>query len=96
VLISSKEIYAKLSSEMEPPARESVKRMNPQLWTLGTSLICAKVGAHDMHPRNSIVSWQDDSNAFHLLPRDDSLLKNLSEGDSAIDLIQECGTNGSV
>ena len=49
-----------------------------------------------MHPRNSIVSWQDDSNAFHLLPRDDSLLKNLSEGDSAIDLIQECGTNGSV
>jgi hypothetical protein len=96
VLISSKENYANLSSEMEPPARESVKRMNPQLWTLGTSLICAKVGAHDMHPRNSIVSWQDDNNTFHLLPRDDSLLTNLSEGDSAIDLIQECGTNGSV
>jgi hypothetical protein len=73
-----------------------VKRMNPQLWTLGTSVICAKVGAHDMHPRNSLVSWQDGKSTFHLLPRDESLLTNLSEGDSAIDLIQECGTNGSI
>jgi len=81
---------------MEPPARESVKRINPQLWTLGTSLICTKLGAHDVHPRNSIVSWQDGNSTFHLLPRDDSLPINSSEGDSAIDRIQECGTGGSV
>ena len=81
---------------MEPPARESVKRINPQLWTLGSNLICTKFGAHDVHPHNSIVSWQDGNGIFHLLPRDDSLLMNLNEGDSATDRIQECGTGGGV
>lgn len=76
---------------MEPPARESLKRLN-----LGTSIICAKLGAGDPRPTDSIISWQDGNSTFHLLPRDDSLLLGSNEGDSAIGRIQECGTGGAV
>jgi hypothetical protein len=75
-----------IHSEMEPPSRESIKRINPQLWTLGSSLVCAKTNAHGVHPLNTtIVSWQDGNSTFHLLPRDESILTTFSDGDSAID-----------
>lgn len=84
------------NSEMEPPARESVKRITSQLWTLGSALMCVKKATQDAQPHNSIVSWQDGDSTFHLLPRDESLLTDLENGDSAIDRIQECGTGGGV
>lgn len=50
----------------------------------------------DAQPHNSIVSWQDGDSTFYLLPRDDSLLTSLANGDSAIDRMQECGTGGGI
>ena len=58
-------------------------------------MICSKVAAKDIQPLNSIASWQDGDNAFHLLPQD-PLRAIPTEGDSAIDRIKECGTGGSV
>lgn len=81
---------------MEPPARESVKRINPHLWILGSSVICSKTTAGEAQPLNTIASWQDGDSTFHLLPRDQTLLMTPDQGDSAIDRIQECGTGGSV
>lgn len=81
---------------MEPPARESVKRINSQLWTLGSALICNNRAAQDSQPQTSIASWKDGDRTFHIIPRDDSLLENLGEGDPAFDRIQECGTGGGV
>ncbi|TVY46687.1 hypothetical protein LOCC1_G004113 [Lachnellula occidentalis] len=85
---------------MEPPAAESVKRMNPQLWTLGSSMICVKAEAHDVASPNSLLSWQDGNNTFHISPRDDSLtnllLKYMGDGDSAIDQIHDGGCGGGV
>ncbi|KUJ10101.1 uncharacterized protein LY89DRAFT_269934 [Mollisia scopiformis] len=82
--------------EMEPPARESVKRMNPSLWTLGTTVICVKISTGDAQPLNSLASWVDGDSTFHLQPRDETYLTNSTEGDAAIDRLQECGTGGSV
>jgi hypothetical protein len=81
---------------MEPPARDSIKRMSPTLWTLGSSMICVKIGVGQAQPLNTIASWKDGDSDFHLIPRDEGLLVGLGEGDSAIDRIQECGTGGSV
>jgi len=81
---------------MEPPARESMKRINSQLWTLGSSLMCTKVSAHDVRPLNTILSWHDGNSTFHLLPRDEPLLTTLNEGDPVIDRIQDYGTGGAV
>ncbi|KAL9107638.1 MAG: hypothetical protein Q9187_008399 [Circinaria calcarea] len=81
---------------MEPPARESVKRVDSRLWILGLTMICSKITAREFQPLNSIVSWQDGDSTFYLLPRDQTLRTTLNEGDSAIDRIQECGTGGSV
>jgi len=88
--------HANLYSEIEPPARESMKRISPQLWTLGSSLMCTKVSAHDVQPLNTILSWHDGNSTFHLLPRDEPLLTTLNEGDSVIDRIQDYGTGGAV
>ena len=81
---------------MEPPARESVKRITPHLWTLGSNMMCVKINAQETPPLSSLQSWQDGDSMFCLLPRDEALLTTSGEGDSAIDLIQECGTGGSV
>ncbi|TVY50378.1 hypothetical protein LCER1_G009015 [Lachnellula cervina] len=75
---------------------QSVKQLKPQLWTLGSSMICTKADAHDVAPLNSFISWQDGNDTFHILPRDDALLADLNEGDSAIGRIQECGSGGAV
>ncbi|KAF4626294.1 hypothetical protein G7Y89_g11868 [Cudoniella acicularis] len=82
--------------EMKPTARESIKRMSPQLWTIGSSMMCSKVKTQDAQPLESIVSWHEGSSTFHLLPRDESVLKNLGEGDSVIDRIHESGTGSGV
>ncbi|KAF1959786.1 hypothetical protein CC80DRAFT_489872 [Byssothecium circinans] len=81
---------------MEPPARESVRRMNAHIWTLGSQMMCIRVGVEEIPPLNSLCSWQDGDSMFHLLTRDETLLMTSGEGDSAIDRIQECGTGGSV
>jgi hypothetical protein len=81
---------------MDPPARESVKRINAQLWTLGTKVMCIKVDAEETPPFDSLCSWQETDKTFHLLPFNDTLLPPSAKGDAAIDRIQECGTGGSV
>jgi hypothetical protein len=81
---------------MDPPARESVKRINDHLWTLGTDKMCVKANAQEPPPPSALCSWQDGDSIFHLLPRDENLLAASGEGDAAIDRIQECGTGGSV
>jgi hypothetical protein len=81
---------------MEPPARESVKRINSQLWTLGSALMCIKRATQHAQPHNSIVSWTYGDSTFYLLPRDDALLLNLGQGDSAIDWIKDGATGGGV
>lgn len=81
---------------MEPPARESVKRIDPQLWALGSSFLCSKVDTGSEPPINSIFSWRDDNSTFNLLPRDEPLFTALNEGDATIDRIQECATGGSI
>ena len=84
------------SSEMEPPARESVKRIDSRLWTLGSTMICSKISAGEIQPLNSITSWQDGDSTFHLVPRDRISRTIPNEGNSAVDRIQECGTGGSL
>jgi hypothetical protein len=81
---------------MEPPTRESVKTMDSHLWTLGSALMCVKMATQDAQPHNSIVSWQDGDSTFHLLPRDDSVIEKLGQGDPVIDRIQDCGSNGAL
>jgi hypothetical protein len=82
---------------MELPARESVKRINPRLWTLGSNMMCVKSDAQETPPPSAVSSWHDGDSIFYLVPRDETLLLTASgEGDPAIDRIQECGTGGSV
>lgn len=81
---------------MNPPARDSVKRINTHLWTLGTAMMCVKSDARDASVAHAVGSWEDGGSVFHLIPRDEALLATAEEGDSAIDRIQECGTGGSV
>ncbi len=81
---------------MEPPARESVKRINPHLWILGSNVLCSKTAAGEAQPLNTMASWQDGSSTFHLLPRDETFEVTPDQGDSAIDRIKECGTGGGV
>jgi len=59
-------------------------------------MMCSKVKSQDVQPLKSIVSWHEGNSTFHLLPRDESLLKDQGEGDSAIDRIFEGGTGGGV
>ncbi|EHK99743.1 hypothetical protein M7I_4424 [Glarea lozoyensis 74030] len=81
---------------MEPPARDSVKRMSPTLWALGSRMLCVKIGVAEAQQLNTIASWKDGDSEFRLIPRDEALLVGFGEGDSAVDRIQECGTGGSV
>lgn len=83
-------------SEIDPPARESVKRINPDLWTLGSKMMCVKAPVQDISQPNACCSWEDGGCKFYLLPRDETVLVNSDEGDPAIDRMHECGTGGSV
>jgi hypothetical protein len=46
------------------------------------------MATQDAQPHNSIVCWQDGDSTFHLLPRDDSVIEKLGQGDPVIDRIQ--------
>jgi hypothetical protein len=59
-------------------------------------MMCIKLPAKEVQPPNMIVSWQDGDDQFYLLPQDHTLHTASTEGDSAIDRIQECGTGGSL
>lgn len=80
---------------MDPPARDSVKRVSPQLWTLGSRFICSRAVAGETSP-SSVVSWTDGDSVFSIQPRDEKSLVSEDRADSAIDRIQECGTGGSL
>lgn len=58
--------------------------------------MCSKVKTQYLQSVKIIVFWQEGSNTFHLLPRDELVLKDLGEVDPLIDRIHESRSGTGV
>jgi hypothetical protein len=58
--------------------------------------MCVKLSAKEAAPPSTVFTWEDDESKFHLLPRDETLLATLGEGDTTVDRIKESGAGSSV
>ncbi|KAJ2904551.1 hypothetical protein MKZ38_007750 [Zalerion maritima] len=69
-------------SEMSPPIADSITRISPSRWILGSSMICERVTNPAPKPANAIIDWQDGGDTFYLRKR---AANHLSGGDAGID-----------
>lgn len=68
----TKAVVLTLYSELDPPVRESIKQITPQIWTVGTSVLCYAFEDAKHHPENSFASWKDGLTIFYLVRRNET------------------------
>lgn len=96
-----------LDSELDPPTRESIKQIAPNIWTICASVLCYAYFAHihskaspdeDSISKRSIVSWKDGSQTFYLVEREATSppVPESGQGDSTTGRIYAAGSSSGV
>lgn len=80
-------------SEMNPPITDSVARVHPRRWALGSSMICEMSTTSAFKPADAVVDWQDGEKTFYLRR---ATANDLSQGDPEIGRVHVGGTSAAV
>ena len=82
-----------MHSEMNPPMRNSVVKLNEQRFRLGSSMICEQTDVAD--PSSILASWQDHGKTF-ILRKETAHEHNMLPSTSLANMVHEAGTSAGV
>lgn len=79
---------------MTPPIGLSIRRVSPDRWTLGSTMICERIQTSSSKPADAYISWEDECGLFYLRKRtpDDTT----TGGNADIDRVYLAGVSAAV
>ena len=82
------------NSEMSPRIGTSVRALIPDLWMLGSSIVCERASA--ANHSSAIISWEDEEGPFNLRERIEEDGTLVQDSSVAPGLVHEAGTSAAV
>lgn len=82
---------------MNPVIGDSVARINPSRWLLGSLMVCERADSSESTPADAISHWDNGGSTFYLRKKSaDDLELELLAGDAETDRIHAAGTSAAT